>query len=522
MSGWIQRPIQGLHNAAGLLVGVLGGDGREYAVTVSKFASAAGRKKLPLVGLHDPVTGLLVGVRDAFGNESGVTATAQAVGGGRLATLMGMHDNTNALVGVYGGGDGTEYSASFSGSVGASPLRFASPYNYLMTSVGVQPTTTLINGRGRMPFYIGSGDMSQLVLSFIGWYMGGGGGGGAIPLNNAYNIVKIAVEKDGASGSVPVTFGGLRTKTINPLDNDVQSDPILPSSFSLPKFTRGDKYWIRFEYSVASNTQFMPTGPLNYVSVGFPAAVSVFIDPAANDMSPVDSFGQMNFTTGWNNNYQVPMLPFVLGRAVSGDLRSILTVGTSIVAGFGTGASQAYFNSDLVSNPLAGANFGLGGSSGTIWNLTNPAILAAWFKYAKYVMDEYGTNQFLNPPGSLTGAQTDSQYIWNTAKANGVSAILRPKLIPRTTAAPFDGTTPLNSAWASGGNARLFNDWLDTQTANVTLMTRNSLRAGSTQSTDAFYQWTGGVTNTADGTHPNTAGYLLDAVDFRAGFALLP
>lgn len=415
---------------------------------------------------------------------------------------------------------GIAIASTLGGGAASNPLRFATPQNFLPTTNGVVPNAARLSARGRIPFYIGSTDQSQLVLSYIGWYLSGSG---PAALANGYTITKVSIEKDGATSSVPVTFSGSRTKTINPGEYDIQSDPILPASFGLGQFTYGNKYWYRFEYVVTTG-QRMPDGVQSYTGWGgLPSAVSLFIDPATTDMSPVDSYGNMTFSTGWDNGYSNASLPFFLGRAVSGDIRSILAAGDSITSNALSGFTRSLFGTDLVSNPIAGANFGRGGSSGNMWSSLSPSTaiyMQHYLQYAKYVVDAYGTNAFITSPGFLALEQTSAQAIWTACDTYGVETILRPKLIPRTTG---DATTPLNAAWASGGGARQFNDWLDTQTSRVQIIVRDSLRVSSNQSTDGFYQWTGGSTNTADYTHPNTAGNILDAADYRAAYvAYLP
>ena len=395
-----------------------------------------------------------------------------------------------------------------------TPLRFAAANSYMPLSPGVTTSGAVTTYRLRYPIYIGSTDFSQLVLSFNGWYVGGSG---AQNLGNAYNIVKVALEKDGAASSVPVLFSGGRTKTVNDGDSDIQSDPILPSSFSLSKFTKGEVYWVRAEYSVTSGNK-LPQGAVYFTGYGgtaqdYPATMGAKFDPAVSTISPVDSFGNMIQISGvsWDFN-DIAYTPVVLGRAVSGDARSFLIAGDSIVANRNSGLSRAMFDTDFVSNPIACCNFGLSGSDASLWSAGTPAKIRSYLKYGKYLIDEYGSNNFISGNGQLSVAQTDSTTLWTVGKAAGATTVLRPKLIPRTVG---NITTPLNVAWASGGDARLFNNWLDTQTANVTLLARNALRAGTNQTLDTFYQW-GSAANTSDFTHPNAAGELVDAADWRS------
>lgn len=407
----------------------------------------------------------------------------------------------------------------FGGSGGGIvPLTYATPSNYWPDIAPTAATALETNVRLRIAFRIGSANMSELAIAFGGCYSSGS----VQNMPNAYSVVKLAIEKSGQTFSVPVTFSGLRTLTVNAGDAVVESDAVLPASFGLAEFTRGDLYYMRLEYAVAVGvTDLLPRGPLPYTKFdgGFPANVGLRINPATFVGSAVDSYGTLAFTSGYSN-FANPYTPIVLGRPI-GPAKAVILIGDSIVGGqIDTtvtkglmGFSRALADADGTSNPVGGINMGISGSVATAWNSTK---LQAYLPYATAAIEEFGTNNWLTSPGTTPATSlTQVQAIWDLCTAAGVTPY-RVKMIPRTTG---NATTPLNAAWASGGNARAFNSLLDT--AGVTLITRNSLRVGSTEGTDEFYQWTGGATNTGDYTHPNTAGAIVDAVDLRAGIAAM-
>lgn len=316
-----------------------------------------------------------------------------------------------------------------------------------------------------------------------------------------------------------VTFSAAASKTINPGDTDIQSDPILPSAFGLSKFTKGDLYWYRDDRSVALTTDRFPTSNPGYTSYGSGAVGLKLADGAV--VAPSNGYGTMTFTSGWAN-YANPYMPIILGRALSGDTRSVIAAGDSIVSGQGDvtadglvgSFTRALFDTDRVSNPVAGINFGIAGVTAGVWNNGTGDKLRAYLKYCTHCYEAFGTNDWISSPGSTTAAAiAASRVIWDACAAVGTD-VLRPKLIPRTTG---NITTALNAEWASGGRARAFNVALDTE-SGITLITRNALRAGATEGTDAFYQW-GSATYTTDFTHPIPAGVLLDAADLRAAIA---
>ncbi len=425
------------------------------------------------------------------------------------------------------------------GGAALAPLIFASPTNTAASVGGVAASGAQLNARGRMPFYIGSSDMSALVLSFYGWSLGVS----TVPNNsNSFNVVKYAIEKDGQSFSVPVTFGGSRTKTILAGDTDIQSDDILPSAFGLGSFTRGDKYWIRFEYSVNSAGQLLPQGSINYINA-FPAAVALKIDPAAFVGSAVDSFGNISFTSGFTD-FRTPYVPLVLGRPVGTDIASIFITGDSIADGAGDttnsvlglcwgGAQRALFGATVPSAPyIGGCKMGVSGSQGAFWSDAKPKI---YLKYAKYLVEEFGTNSFVSAQVSPAAALALSQAIWTAWYASSTKpagSILKPRLVPRTTSTDSWATaanqTVINSSWSAGGGAVAFNDALPGLVgANGlgVILPMDGVRTSSTTTDPDYYKWlTTGTANvpTTDGIHPSVAYHQIMATEYRAAYAALP
>lgn len=96
--------------------------------------------------------------------------------------------------------------------------------------------------------------------------------------------------------------------------------------------------------------------------------------------------------------------------------------------------------------------------------------------------------------------------------------------------------TPLNTSWQSGGGAWDLNDWLPTQvgaSGPTTILSLNSVRAGTTPDTTAYYTWA--VDGTAYkyvfadnapagptlGVHPSIFGHNAEAAEYRTAFAAL-
>jgi lysophospholipase L1-like esterase len=298
----------------------------------------------------------------------------------------------------------------------------------------------------------------------------------------------------------------------------------------------GDKVIVSYEskqeaeYDVPSTGLHLPRGRHEWNEYGYPASVGLIIDTGVFNGDVVDAYGNMTVgdAGGWAT-YK-PYVPVILGTFASGDPSTILLAGDSIIYGYADtltgyglkgGASQAMADTDHVSNPIAGLNCGFTGATSTMWLGAGNAPLREYLQFANAAVEEFGTNNYNSVPGTNPATVlANSSSLWDYMIAAGITNILRPHLLPRTTA---DGVTLVNANFESGGDARAFDALLTAASgfpSAVTVLSNNGLRAGSTPDTDAYYQWLGATTNTGDGTHPNAAGCILEAVDYRTAYAV--
>lgn len=512
-------------------------DTRTLTMTVGLVASTGGN-----ITDNDPAPS--IGVSDATESFGVLTFNVNmSAASGKVVTVdCGTADGTKAA--------GTDYQAK-SVTVGFNPgdlltkqvsvptgpapaaqvLRYASPYNNVTEANSVAAETTYLSVRARIPFIVGSGDFSELVLALGAWNLFGG----TINfLGNAYTLDSCAFEKNGAAASVPVNFSGGRSRVVADGTAESLSDSFYASLMALANIPRGTKIWMRFQYSVASAGLKLPRGKLSISQWGIGA--SAYLLTAVNDCSPVDGVGAMTASTG-ATNFTNPYVPIVLGKFVSGDPKTFLGFGDSILGGYLDDAvtypqkgsfSKALTDADFLSNPIAGANFGYTGSSTALWWSTNSNMLTPYIKYAKYAVDE--CDKIAANNGNLAATKTDIQALWALMVANGIKTILRVKLNPRSTNS--DGTLPHGTAWSvAGGDAAAFNSWLDTpgigpSNAVLSVLTMVAIRASIDQTTDNFLRWAGATSGnlgpyTSDGTHPNAAGHVLQAANYRAAFGVL-
>lgn len=170
-------------------------------------------------------------------------------------------------------------------------------------------------------------------------------------------------------------------------------------------------------------------------------------------------------------------------------LTSLSSSGTTCTAGYGTAAAPIVGNAVILTDNVP-----------TAYNGT----------FTVTAVDNVGKT-FTYTAGSAPGAATTVGN-WNDQYATVANQ------------------PPANSAWASGGNARLANEAIVAQVGVGIggFIPLNSVRGGTNRALDSFYQWVAnGTANyvidqsavNAVGVHPNAVGYALEAAEIRAALA---
>lgn len=342
------------------------------------------------------------------------------------------------------------YAGILAGAGGGSakPLRSLSPTNVingvsLNTAAGTQLHTLC-----RMPVWIGSGDADSMVLSFNGWYVNGSGGA-VTAMPNDYTVVAARIEPPGAtllSQTVPVTFSGSRSVVVTAGSTNLQCDALTPAMFGLTKFTRGERYLLRLELSVAAAAQKFPTHTtISYLSgVG----IALTFDPAVFNGSSVDVPGVGGISTGSANGWTqqtTPYLPIVLGTFASGDPMTAFGTGDSLMQGqndvsqkgyIAGGFTRSLLDTDLNANPVGGITIACSGAIATgMWGSANANALAAPFmRYCKVLYEEFGTNEYLTAPGTAVATTiAHSKVVWDTwtGVGNAATTVYKPLFTPR-------------------------------------------------------------------------------------------
>lgn len=415
----------------------------------------------------------------------------------------------------------------------AQPLRFTSSSNYATTSFRTLDGTRL-HHKSRQAAWFGAGDRSDLVLAFKNWRLDLTG----VVLNgNAFTIVQLAVECNGIVQ--PAYFGGVRNRTVAAGEAKVLADALLPAQFGLTEFAVGTQYWIRVHISVTTSGHAFPEGP-NYEDARggtFPDWVGWAYDPAVNTSTgAIDATGPIGLGAGGGDGRHV-LSVISLGRFVSGDPAtwagfgdSIMAMSSDDLAGLGY---AGFFARSLVNETFnggygAGMAFGVSGATPNMW-LTGSNIAHAqeFWGYAKYGVEEFGTNNFYFGD-SLATTQAQVQGMWALMRSAGMTEIIRTAILPRTDSTDNWTTpgnqTPVSADFQAGGDAALFNTWLSTQigpTGVSVVLPLTSVRDGG----DAWKWATNGTPFwmcDVLGTHPQNVGHALVGTDLRTAMAGFP
>lgn len=302
-----------------------------------------------------------------------------------------------------------------------------------------------------------------MMLATMGWVMG------ETNMANAYTYQAVSIEHP--NGTVaPVYWGGVRNKTINPGDNDVVSDPLLPADFGVSQFNRGDVYWVKLIMTLPSAGNNIPYNSFVYVG-DVATAQSAFYNNADTTPSSVDAPGVFTVTGTALSGIINVHLPYMLGNPVV-DGESYLGIGDSILLGFGDQISQGvngrgYQQRGMhdgiatgYANPVPSmqfCNLGIGTSSFTGGNTK----WVVWQKYARYGLSEISTANVNNGDSAAT-IQGNLTTIWNAMRTNGAEKIIKTEYFTNATSTDdwaTQGNQTVTAAYQSGGIARTVDTW---------------------------------------------------------------
>ncbi len=322
----------------------------------------------------------------------------------------------------------------------------------------------------RWSYRIGSGNFADLRFAVNGWYLSAKG---AVDTPAAYTIVKASLENSAGTISVPVTFGGNRSVTVNVGANDLQSDAILPGAFGLTKFSRGEYYWLKMEVEVAPGKVTPAFSGRRTDSMT--GSQSLFSNSALTSVSDVDALGAFSVSGTKPVSRPTGLSPILLGHFESGDPATWFGAGDSNFLGKGDKATpmeglglfqRALLGDQTDGQVLAGLTAASPGLKMENFGV-NPRTLH-WIQYTRYYASGLGRNDFgANPkPGRLPTVKWAANSYWSQAYSNGALIVIQTTLCPRTKSTDKFATeasqTPTGAAWAAGGEVAQYNVWLNT------------------------------------------------------------
>ena len=379
----------------------------------------------------------------------------------------------------------------------------------------------------RVPYSIGSGSVSKLVVSFSNCYLSSGSTGSMSGTGNTLPIDSASIEINGVSA--PIRFSGARTKTLANGESDTHSDSIFPSAFGLTQFAANTQVWVKVKFLHAASAQgYTPEAPR--FSYGVTGTQFVLYDPASTTVSSVDDTGPF-ITSGGSPTTRISgYSPVLLGEFVNPQ-KVIIARGDSITVGDGDrgGSSTGcgWFNRMTKLFSQAPATYNLA-SSGTVSSAgTTDARLSDLYQYGTDAVIFYGTNDF-NESGM--GAQVANvianiESIMTSMRSAGISKIGVAKLLPRATSSDSWATEveqTVVSGWGAGDRPDQFNTALESSSADFVIS--NNITRGANA-----YKWnTDGTANgfADDRTHPSQKGHKAMAEQaapvFTAALAGLP
>ncbi|WP_408585893.1 fibronectin type III domain-containing protein [Novosphingobium sp.] len=388
------------------------------------------------------------------------------------------------------------------------PIQIAAAPNYFATAQSSAVSTT----RGiimRRPIYIGSAGASELRASFSNTFTTRSAESG-----NSVTVKSVYLEKGDGSASVQLTFdaGAATSKTLAWLDNDIQSDPVLPSAFGLSSFAANSLWWERIVFEVALTTDKYPTSvPIRTAYTGFTAYKydpASFASLTASGTGAIDGTGKTaltNNTKAWGAIW--------LGRPAVAS-RSYLCRGDSWTRDNDGDVGTNYFPLRLFSDIFERA---LVNEAGTVFEpFLNCGVYGSsiypyssdpcqpYYKYATDLFCELGINNTGATAGQLQGALSSLWAAFKTATPAG--RIWRTKYLQPTTSTD-SYVTEANQTVASqslaGGVFYATNDWFDTKVSDGTLA--GVIPLGRARSPSNFYKWrvNDGVANwSISSSHP--------------------
>lgn len=379
-------------------------------------------------------------------------------------------------------------------------LRGVSTKNRL-PSVAYTTSGAVLYHQVRFQVPMGAFAASSLKLDFPGLFFPATSAGNDVIVDACY-LERVT----GVAESVQVLVGGSGTFTItNGAATTVVSDAILPTAFTgLTQFDASMEFWIRLRVRVTTaGHKFV--GARSRYDTATPFCIRY--DPASTTPTSVSGTGAMNYSGGAPLLDDYGYCPILVGVPVTGDPKTVFTVGDSIVEGIAASSHQGpglYIKKACMALGVPNIEHSKGGQSHR-----EVALATGWtpyLKYARVMVDEMGTNNL--------NAMLDFFTYWNIARSTyAYDKIVRSGLTPVTTSSDSFVTE------ANQTISRAYPHALDTMMVELEkygVVDKNHVPMAARGVNTGKWIVNGGTFYaTADGTHPSVAADNLMATEFQ-------
>lgn len=398
-----------------------------------------------------------------------------------------------------------------------NPLKFASQFNLICNTTQLFSTVGHYVACSRVSHRIGGGAVNKLVFAFESSVLASGSTGNTAGIGNSYTVFDAIAEYNGIARRL--TFdGGNRTKEVNNWLLNVLTDELdVQQAFGIPFIDYNAEIFVKIRLVLPdTGTSRIPIASRNSV-VG-----SQFItcNPSATTISDPLVAGSWTHTGTAPSNNTFGYTPLVLGRHTAADAVAVVAHGDSITAGSGDSGTSlsgyGWLGRLLGSLPTIPGFLNLSvPSSNLLAGNVDPRLLP-YYGYANFGISASATNDFTSSGTAQTVATVLSRQaiIRGRMKNQGVRKVGVMCTLAITSSTDGWTTTAnqtVNAGWSAGGRPVTYNDTIKAGGYDF-VVPQDALR----DATDPFKWEVVGGAKTADGIHPNQAGYIELAAEAKS------
>jgi hypothetical protein len=394
----------------------------------------------------------------------------------------------------------------------ANPLKWASQFNLICNTTQVLSTVGRNVVCSRVANRIGGGDVTHLALVFESSVLASGSTGNTAGIGNDYTVNSAVIEYNGVAA--PLTFdGGNSSKLVgNWLLNVLTDELNIQQAFGVPSLPYNAQIFVKVQMTVPNTgTSRIPIASRNSETVT-PQFLNV--NPSVTTMSSPTAAGAWTSTGTAPTSNTFGYTPLIIGRHTSKNAVSFVLHGDSISAGSGdsgkTQTGYGWCGRILGNMPVIPGFLNLAvPSSNLLAGNVDPRLLP-YYGYANFGISASATNDFTSSGTAQTVATVLSRQaiIRGRMKNQGVRKVGVMCTLAITSSTDGWTTTAnqtVNAGWSAGGRPVTYNDTIKADLATYDFVVpQDALR----DATDPFKWEVVGGAKTADGIHPNQAGYI--------------